>query len=107
MSTKLTVCVTFHTAADSSVEHSLSRNRSLEKFRVIDWNCPSRVDGCCQVKKIEAVGSQSGTPSAKVVIVDSGELPLEKEEVSMIFYSDDIYPFRELLLLRKTKNCEE
>ncbi|EER05921.1 cyclophilin 1, putative [Perkinsus marinus ATCC 50983] len=32
------------------------------------------------VKKIEAVGSQSGTPSAKVVIVDSGELPLEKEE---------------------------
>ncbi|KAF4728217.1 hypothetical protein FOZ63_029150, partial [Perkinsus olseni] len=32
------------------------------------------------VKKIEAVGSQSGTTSKKVVIADSGELPLEKEE---------------------------
>lgn len=29
------------------------------------------------VKKIEAVGSQSGKPSAKVVIADSGELPIE------------------------------
>ncbi|KAF4689823.1 hypothetical protein FOZ63_029152 [Perkinsus olseni] len=33
-----------------------------------------------RVKKIEAVGSQSGTTSKKVVIADSGELPLEKEE---------------------------
>jgi peptidylprolyl isomerase len=30
------------------------------------------------VKKIEAVGSGSGTPSKKVVVVDSGELPKEK-----------------------------
>jgi hypothetical protein len=28
------------------------------------------------VKKIEAVGSQSGRPSKKVVIEDCGELPL-------------------------------
>ncbi|KAF4660157.1 hypothetical protein FOZ61_004218 [Perkinsus olseni] len=34
------------------------------------------------VKKIEAVGSQSGTTSKKVVIADSGELPLEKEEAA-------------------------
>ena len=27
-------------------------------------------------KKIEAIGSQSGRPSKKVVIEDSGELPL-------------------------------
>ena len=32
------------------------------------------------IKEIEAVGSQSGTPTKKVVIVDSGELPLEKDE---------------------------
>jgi hypothetical protein len=30
------------------------------------------------VKKIEAVGSQSGTPSAKVTIKNSGELPVSK-----------------------------
>lgn len=30
------------------------------------------------VKKIEAAGSPSGTPSKKIVIVDSGELPLKK-----------------------------
>ena len=29
------------------------------------------------VKAVEAVGSQSGTPSKKVVIADSGELPVE------------------------------
>jgi peptidylprolyl isomerase len=34
------------------------------------------VDGMDVVKKIEAVGSQSGRPSKKVVIEDSGELPL-------------------------------
>jgi peptidylprolyl isomerase len=34
------------------------------------------VEGMDVVKKIEAVGSQSGRPSKKVVIEDSGELPL-------------------------------
>merc|ERR1712146_560413 len=37
------------------------------------------VDGMDVVKAIEAVGSQSGTPSKKVVIVDSGELPMDEE----------------------------
>ena len=31
------------------------------------------------IKKIEEVGSQSGTPKSNVVIVDSGELPLDDE----------------------------
>ncbi|KAF4651334.1 hypothetical protein FOL47_000484 [Perkinsus chesapeaki] len=34
------------------------------------------------VKKIEAVGSQSGTPNKKVVIADCGELPLDEEASS-------------------------
>ena len=34
------------------------------------------IEGMDVVKKIEAVGSQSGKPSKKVVIEDSGELPL-------------------------------
>lgn len=34
------------------------------------------------VKAIEAVGSQSGTPSKTVVIVDSGEIPLPAEELA-------------------------
>ena len=34
------------------------------------------LEGMDVVKKIEAVGSQSGRPSKKVVIEDSGELPL-------------------------------
>ena len=34
------------------------------------------VTGMDVVYKIEAEGSQSGTPKSKVVIVDSGELPL-------------------------------
>ena len=34
------------------------------------------LEGLDVVYKIEAVGSQSGTPSKKVVIADSGELPL-------------------------------
>ena len=34
------------------------------------------IEGMDVVKKIEAVGSQSGRPSKKVVIEDSGELPL-------------------------------
>ena len=29
------------------------------------------------VKAVEAIGSQSGTPSKKVGIADSGELPVE------------------------------
>ena len=29
-------------------------------------------------KAVEAIGSQSGTPSKKVVIVDSGELPMDE-----------------------------
>jgi len=37
------------------------------------------IEGMDIVKKIEAVGSQSGTPSAKVTIVDSGELPLSAD----------------------------
>ena len=35
-------------------------------------------EGMDVVKAIEAVGSQSGRPSAKVVITDAGELPLKK-----------------------------
>lgn len=35
------------------------------------------VEGMDVVKAVEAVGSQSGTPSKKVVIVESGELPME------------------------------
>ncbi|KAL6066642.1 Peptidyl-prolyl cis-trans isomerase [Balamuthia mandrillaris] len=34
------------------------------------------VEGMDVVTKIESKGSQGGTPSAKIVIVDSGELPL-------------------------------
>lgn len=34
------------------------------------------VTGMDVVYKIEAEGNQSGTPKSKVVIVDSGELPL-------------------------------
>ncbi len=34
------------------------------------------IEGMDIVKKIEAVGSQSGRPSKKVVIEDCGELPL-------------------------------
>ena len=34
------------------------------------------IEGMDVVKKIEAVGSQSGKPSKKVVIEDCGELPL-------------------------------
>jgi peptidylprolyl isomerase len=37
------------------------------------------IEGMSVVKAIEAVGSQSGTPSKPVVIVDSGELELEVE----------------------------
>ena len=37
------------------------------------------VSGYETVKKVEAVGSQSGTPAKKVVVVDSGELPMEEE----------------------------
>lgn len=35
------------------------------------------IEGMDVVKAVEAVGSQSGTPSKKVVIADSGELPME------------------------------
>ncbi len=37
------------------------------------------VEGMDVVKAVEAVGSQSGTPSKKVVIADSGELPMDEE----------------------------
>jgi len=37
------------------------------------------VEGMDVVKAVEAVGSQSGTPSKKVVIVESGELPMDEE----------------------------
>jgi hypothetical protein len=47
--------------------------RSLECVRVLE--------GMDVVSKIEAVGSQSGTPSKKVVIVDSGELDASKAEL--------------------------
>jgi peptidylprolyl isomerase len=32
------------------------------------------------IKRVEAVGTGSGAPTKKVVIVDSGELPVEKEK---------------------------
>ena len=35
------------------------------------------IEGLDVVKAIEALGSQSGKPSKKVVIADSGELALE------------------------------
>jgi len=35
------------------------------------------LEGLDVVKKVEAVGAQSGTPSKTVTIVDSGELPLD------------------------------
>ena len=35
------------------------------------------IEGMDVVKAVEAIGSQSGTPSKKVVIADSGELPVE------------------------------
>ena len=38
------------------------------------------VEGMDVVKKIEGLGSQSGTPSKKVVIADSGELPVEEQD---------------------------
>jgi len=37
------------------------------------------IDGMDVVKAVEAVGSQSGTPSKKVTIADSGELPMDEE----------------------------
>lgn len=37
------------------------------------------LEGMDVVKAIEAIGSGSGTPSKEVVIVDSGELPVEEE----------------------------
>jgi cyclophilin family peptidyl-prolyl cis-trans isomerase len=40
------------------------------------------VEGMDVVKKVEAIGSGNGTPSKEVVIVDSGELPMEAEETS-------------------------
>jgi peptidylprolyl isomerase len=39
------------------------------------------VEGMDIVYKIEAVGSPSGTPSKPVVIVKSGELPVEQAEL--------------------------
>lgn len=35
------------------------------------------LEGLDVVYKVEAEGSQSGTPKSKVVIADSGELPLD------------------------------
>ena len=35
------------------------------------------LEGMDVVKAVEAIGAQSGTPSKKVVIADSGELPVE------------------------------
>jgi peptidylprolyl isomerase len=32
------------------------------------------------IKRVEAVGTGSGTPKKKVVIVDSGELPLDEDK---------------------------
>src|SRR5438477_273283 len=40
------------------------------------------LDGMDIVKRVEALGSQSGTPSKNVVISDSGELPAEPEEAT-------------------------
>lgn len=37
------------------------------------------IEGMDVVYKVEAVGSQSGQPSKKVVIVKSGELPVDAE----------------------------
>ncbi len=36
------------------------------------------IDGMDVVTKIEGYGTQSGKPSAKLVIADSGELPMEE-----------------------------
>ena len=38
------------------------------------------LDGMDLVKRIEALGSGSGTPSKTVTIADSGELPIEENE---------------------------
>ena len=38
------------------------------------------LEGMELVKKVEALGSQSGKPSAEVTIADSGELPMHDEE---------------------------
>jgi cyclophilin family peptidyl-prolyl cis-trans isomerase len=40
------------------------------------------LEGMDLVKAIEAKGSQSGKPNAKVVIADSGELPVTETEES-------------------------
>merc|ERR1712127_1095293 len=37
------------------------------------------IEGMDVVKAVEAVGSQSGTPSKKVTVADSGELPMDEE----------------------------
>ena len=37
------------------------------------------IEGMDVVKKVEDVGSQSGTPSQKVTVADSGELPMDEE----------------------------
>ena len=39
------------------------------------------LDGMDLVKRIESLGSGSGTPSKTVTIADSGELPLGEDEV--------------------------
>jgi cyclophilin family peptidyl-prolyl cis-trans isomerase len=41
------------------------------------------VDGMDVVKAIEAVGSQSGKPTKKVIIADSGELVVEAAETEL------------------------
>jgi len=40
------------------------------------------LDGMDVVYKVEAVGAQSGAPTAKVTIAKSGELPLEGTHIS-------------------------
>ena len=40
------------------------------------------LEGMDVIYTVESKGSQSGTPSAKVTIADSGELPLEPEEAA-------------------------
>ena len=53
---------------------ALARSRWLDGRHVVFGTVS---DGMDVVRKVEEVGSQSGSTSKDVVIADSGELPLE------------------------------
>lgn len=42
-----------------------------------ECTCPTVLEGLDLVMKVEAVGTQSGKPTKKVVIAKSGELPVD------------------------------